>query len=603
VSRAPEDAARAYTERRDRLRELEARTARIERWISHARLAVFGAGLLLAWLAFGAARVSGLWPGLALATFAVLVVAHDAAIRRRARLARARSFHEEGLRRCEGTWVGRGRSGDAWSDAAHLYSADLDVFGRGSLFERLCVARTQAGEACLAGWLTAPAGPETLRERQASVAELAARLDLREDLAVEGDTARSGLRVEALRAWGEAPVRLAGAARRAPCFVLPLVSVAALGAWLLGGQGALPFGIALLVQMGYARLLRTPVRAVLHDAESAARDLGLAAALLERVERETFRAPGLRAITDGLDGAGSEPASRRIARLGRLQGLVDARRNQIFAPLAGLLLWSTHLAFAIEAWRAQSGAHIAGWVDALARLEALASLATFAHEESSASFPEIREDERGVVFRARGLAHPLLPPDRRVANDVVLDAEHRAWIVSGSNMSGKSTLLRAVGVNAVLALAGAPVCAERLEIGALRIGVSIQLRDSLLEGRSRFYAEIERLRDVTRAAEAGPLLFLLDEVLHGTNSRDRAQGAEVVVRGLLARGASGLATTHDLALTRLAEMLPGAENVHFVDHFEDGALRFDYRLRPGVLERGNALELMRAVGLDVDAAS
>ena len=188
-----------------------------------------------------------------------------------------------------------------------------------------------------------------------------------------------------------------------------------------------------------------------------------------------------------------------------------------------------------------------------------------------------------------------------VRNDVRLSGDTRLLVVSGSNMSGKSTLLRTVGINTVLALMGAPVCATRLRVTPLRIGATLRIQDSLQEGRSRFYAEITRLRQIADLAKGStPLLFLLDELFHGTNSHDRLVGATGVLRGLVDRGAIGLITTHDLALTAVADDLaPRAANVHFEDRFEGGELRFDYVMRPGPVTRSNALALMRAVGLDV----
>jgi DNA mismatch repair ATPase MutS len=239
------------------------------------------------------------------------------------------------------------------------------------------------------------------------------------------------------------------------------------------------------------------------------------------------------------------------------------------------------------------------WIDAVAELEALASLAGQAYEHPADCWPELVEGAPCLVARAAG--HPLLAEARCVRNDVSLDAQRRVLVVSGSNMSGKSTLLRTIGTNAVLAQAGAPVRAAALRMTPLAVGASIRLHDSLQEGHSRFYAEIRRLRQIVDATEGPlPVLFLLDEVLHGTNSHDRRIGAEAVVRSLVARGAIGLVTTHDLALARLAESPElHAANVHFQDELIDGQMHFDYRMRPGVVTRSNAIELMRAVGLEV----
>jgi DNA mismatch repair ATPase MutS len=293
------------------------------------------------------------------------------------------------------------------------------------------------------------------------------------------------------------------------------------------------------------------------------------------------------------------PASVCIARLRRLIDLLDARRNQLFLPVAAVLLWTPQLAFAIEHWRVQFGPDLGRWIDAVGEFEALCAIAAFRYEHPDYAFPEIVEG--APRFEGDAIGHPLLPGDRCVRNDLTLSAEDPVLIVSGSNMSGKSTLLRTIGINTVLGLAGAPVCANALRLSPVAIGASIRLQDSLLEGNSRFYAEILRLRQITELSKNGlPVLFLLDEILNGTNSHDRGIGAEAVVRNLAQSGAIGLVTTHDLALTRLADSVsPRATNVHFQDHLEDGVIAFDYRMHPGVVTKSNALELMRAVGLDV----
>lgn len=300
------------------------------------------------------------------------------------------------------------------------------------------------------------------------------------------------------------------------------------------------------------------------------------------------------------------PPSAQIARLARLVQRLDSRRNQFFAPIDLLTFWTVHVACAIERWRAACGPAFARWLHASGEFEALCALAGYAYEQPDAIFPELLP-AHPPRFEAEALAHPLLPLAKAVGNDVRLGGESTVWIVSGSNMSGKSTLLRAVGVNTVLALAGAPVRARSLRLSPLAVGASIQVRDSLQQGKSRFYAEITRIKAVLELGqqEGGDktrpaLLFLLDEILHGTNSHDRRIGAEAIVRGLVATGAIGLVTTHDLALTRLAEALvPRVVNVHFQDTLEDGRMHFDFHLRPGVVEKSNALELMRAVGLKV----
>jgi DNA mismatch repair ATPase MutS len=330
-----------------------------------------------------------------------------------------------------------------------------------------------------------------------------------------------------------------------------------------------------------------------------AHDLALFSKLLEQIENDRFAAPLLGQLQRRLR-ASRLIASQEIAKLERLVSLLDWQRNALFAPIAFAILWSPQVAMAIERWRGRSGRHIREWIAGVGEFEALCDLATYSYEHPSDTFPELVETAGGW-FEAEGLGHPLMAEAQCVRNDVRLGGESRLLIVSGSNMSGKSTLLRAVGLNTVLAWAGAPVRANRLNISPLSVGASIRVLDSLLDGRSRFYAEITRLREIVRLAEGSrTVLFLVDELLSGTNSHDRRIGAAAIVRMLLDRGAIGMITTHDLALVKIADDMGGrAVNVHFADSLENGRLHFDYRLLPGVVERSNALDLMRSVGLEV----
>jgi DNA mismatch repair ATPase MutS len=354
----------------------------------------------------------------------------------------------------------------------------------------------------------------------------------------------------------------------------------------------------LILEAIFAGTYRAQVLAVSAGVESASHDLDLLADFLERLEREEVNSPRLLELRSALDTDGVPP-SARIAQLRRLLGMLDARRNQLFLPIASLLLWGTQVSCAIERWRAECGAVLGPWIDAVGEFEALCAFAGFSYEHPDYPFPEIVEE--GACFEGVAIGHPLLPGDRCVRNDVHLDRERQVLVVSGSNMSGKSTLLRTVGVNTVLGLAGAPVCAKSLRLSPLAVGASIRLHDSLREGSSRFYAEILRLREVVDLSRGDrPALFLLDEILHGTNSHDRGIGAEAVVRTLIENGAIGLVTTHDLALTRVADELGArADNVHFQDDHEAGEITFDYRMHDGVVTKSNALALMRAVGLEV----
>ena len=472
----------------------------------------------------------------------------------------------------------------------------LDLFGKGSLFELLCTARTRPGEERLAAYLLSPASVGEVASRQQAVAELSPRLDLREDLSVLGEEVGLGVDAAELAAWGMAfpsPCRA-----MAPLCLLSAAACLAGAALWASGRGPLPFAAAAAAAAILRRALKNPLARVLGGLDRPSSELEVLSLLLARLEREPLRGPLLSALL-GRFRSGSAPASRLIAELTRIASRLEWARNQLFAPVAYLLQWTPLHAAAVERWRRAHGPSVGGWLEAVAELEALSALAGYAHARPEQPFPEVVEREGGerAYFTAEALRHPLLPG--AVPNDVRLgEGGPAALLVSGSNMSGKSTYLRTVGVAAVLAQAGAPVAATRCRLTPLMTGATLRIQDSLLAGRSRFYAEITRLRTLQDLAQGpAPLLFLLDELLHGTNSRDRRAGAEALLGGFLAKSAIGLVTTHDLALTELAE--EGVANAHFEDRVVDGRIAFDYRLWPGVSTHSNALELMRAVGLKV----
>jgi hypothetical protein len=560
------------------------------------RLASLVIGLALIWLALKG-LVAWWWLVPAVVVFFVLAEVQARITRARRNAERAAALYEEGLDRLDDRWTGKGETGERFLKSTHLYAEDLDLFGQGSLFQLLSTARTRAGEDTLAQWLMAPAAPEVVRRRQSAVAELCPLLDLREDLALLGEGVRSGDDAQALAAWAAAPPWHISRSARVTALVLALLALATLSLWF-AGFGWVPFLIALLLGRAFAFRFRAQEQRVISAVDGPGRDLTLLSEVLRRFERERFSSPHLVQLRAALDVEGLAP-SRQIAGLNRLIDLLDARRNMMFAPLAFILLWPLQFAFAIEKWRQSSGPAVARWLASVGEMEALCSLAGYAYEHPQDPFPELSDGER--CFEGEALGHPLIPEKENVRTDLRLGDEPCVLIVSGSNMSGKSTLLRTVGINTVMALAGGPVRAKGLRLSPLSLGASIRIQDSLQAGASRFYAEITRLRRIVELTRgAYPVLFLLDEILHGTNSHDRRIGAEGVVRGLIERGAIGLVTTHDLALARIAEELaPRAANVHFQDHLADGKMTFDYRLRPGVVQRSNALELMRSVGLDV----
>jgi len=575
------------------------RQAQQFRRIGNARLGTGIVGVIVAFFVFGETVLSPWWLVIPAAAFSVLVVIHARVAERLERAQRAVGFYQRGLARLENQWIGTGETGERFRNPSHVYEEDLDIFGKGSLFELLCTARTRAGEDTLARWLLAPASREEAGRRQEAIAELRSRLDLREDLAVLGDAIRSGIDPEVAARWGQAPLVNFPAGAPFIAAILATAVVVTFSLYMASLLTRTPFLAALLLTLGYGFFLGSRTLQVAGAVNSPARDLAVLAKLLHRLESEHFEAPLLQGLKDDLRASGLV-ASFQIARLQRLVARLDWQRNLFFTPIAMAILWSAQIAMAIERWRKVSGRHISEWIRAVGEFEALVALGGYSYEHPHDSFPELL-DVAGGRLDARRLGHPLMRESQCIPNDVRLGGDLRLLIVSGSNMSGKSTLLRAVGLNVVLAWAGAPVRAQSFAVSPLTVGASIRVLDSLQDGKSRFYAEITRLREIVNLASGDrTVLFLLDELLSGTNSHDRKIGAEAIVRSLIDRGAIGMITTHDLALAHIADDLSGrAMNVHFADTLEDGRLHFDYQLMPGIVERSNALDLMRSVGLEV----
>jgi MutS domain V len=506
--------------------------------------------------------------------------------------------------RAAGKWQGRGQQGSRFQNPAHPYADDLDLFGSGSLFERICAARTAEGEAMLASWLMTPAAADTVRARQAAVKELAANTEFRASIAVLSPEAAEAAQLDTVTAWGRQempPIRAA--------FPLAIraITAATVVATAYGGFTGNWQPTQLLVVVGQltAAAQAGACRKICKDLDHAGQRLEVFAGLLTAIEKAapSFQSPLLQQISARITGGESDrSASTAISELTRIIAWRDSLRSSLFTLIGIALLWPTHCALALRIWRQKHGARIGEWLDAAAEMEALCSLARWAYERPDAVYPDIIEGT-GPLLQLTEARHPLIRPEVAIPNTLQLDAENRLVVISGSNMSGKSTLLRTTGCSVVLALAGAPVTAEAMRCSPLHIGASLRTNDSLNAGVSRFYAEITRLKQIVELAQQKPpALFLLDEILHGTNSHDRAIGAEAVMKSLIERGAIGLVTTHDLALTRLAtepQNTLHATNLHMQDEMVEGKMVFDYRLRPGVVQHSNALPLMRAVGLDV----
>ncbi|MCP4683498.1 MAG: DNA mismatch repair protein MutS [Desulfobacterales bacterium] len=568
--------------------------------LSQLRGIVFFTGIVIAVMIFSFELFSVWWLSIPLLLFVTLVVVHENIRRLKEHTQQAVAHYKTALDRLEHNWHGKGIADTSYVEKDHPFAADLDLFGENSLFELLCTARTRSGEESLAHWLSERSSAQSIFRRQQGVEELRHSLDLREDMAILCGGVRAELRPDILTSWATAKSAFESRESMGLSVLAWFFACAAIGAgvaWKTTQMGPLPLIAVALAEWAVSSLLKKKLTVIVDTVDRASRELKVLVSLLKRLEMEQFHSEYLGQLQKRLQ-AGDRKASMAISELSRLVSWLEARLNQVFAPFAFLLMWSLHFSLAIERWRLRSGPHIPGWLQALGELEAMCALAGYAYEHPADPFPEIVEGE--TLFVAKDLGHPLLKEDVCVRNDVELGTA-RVWLVSGSNMSGKSTLLRTVGINVVLAMAGAPVRATSIKMSLMSIGATIRLQDSLLEGTSRFYAEIARLRQLWDLAEQSPpLLFLLDEILHGTNSHDRRVGAVALIREFINAGAIGLVTTHDLAISDATEDLGDQlRDVHFVDTLDDNKLVFDYKVRPGVVQKSNALEWMRAVGLKV----
>jgi hypothetical protein len=595
---ADRDPARASSELRQRFTAEGERREQQAARLSLVRLVTFvGAGALvtiavtesLAWAWAGGALLALAFVAAIGIQNRVLSAADEARIRR--------DVHVRHLMRLTGAWGELPNQGEQLLPPHHAYAWDIDLLGPGSLFQRIDVTHTVHGERTLAEWLGRASSPELIRARQEAVAELAGLVELRQELEAAALGARGGEKLDGrpFRQFAELPSYFAEQRWLGPaiCALPPITLLSYLllpaGAWLI------PLAAQIALLIASAQHVRKAF-------DLAAARQGAAEAfqrMLQLVERARFSSALLRALQTRL-AVGGTPPSVHMRRLQAWTSAAELRQQFLFYIVVNpLTLWDLHVLWGLSRWNARVGRSTADWFAALGELEALCSLATLLWGDPDARMPEIAG--RGQALRAEGLSHPLLAPETRVSNDLQLPGPGSALIVTGSNMAGKSTLLRALGINTALALAGGPVCAGALSLPIVRLRASMRTQDSLQQGASYFHAELQKLRGVVDdAAEQPPILFLLDELLRGTNARARHLGARAVLLHLLDRGALGVVATHDVALSALEREQPArVRNLHFTDVVVDGEMRFDYRLREGVVKTSNALRLLAMAGIEV----
>ncbi len=540
-------------------------------------------------------HISFVWPSIAISTTALLAYRFRLVRESQHRTWRLMRYYERAAERLKGNWPDNEANGAEFCDADHAYGRELNVVGDGSLFQLLCTARTANGRRGLAQYLLDPPTVNETVARQNAIRELGRRSDLRERVALLGEFDFADSTAEAFTEWLDSSagpmnnlLRLTAFASSAVLAGLILVGfVTNLVPWNILALWIAPI-VAFHAVVGLT--FKSRVNQILEFIQPVSVEVQVLQQGLQLIETQKFESAKLRDLTDRVRGS-----SKSVRRLERLLNAVHQRTQPWFYGPSLLLLFATQTCMSIEAWRIKNGADLRVWLDAWAEFEALNSLATYAHENPENTFPEFSGN---LKFEAEGLGHPLLRRESCVTNDLELNAATRFYVLSGSNMSGKSTLLRAIGLNAVLAFAGAPVRAGSLRLSPVRIWASISVVDSLMNGKSKFLAEVDRLRRTLEAAESERVLFLVDEIFGGTNSRDRRIAAGAVIRTLVDRGAMGALSTHDVALCEIAAENIGGSNVHMGSRSDD-PVDFDYRLKRGVTTESSAIAIARMAGVPI----
>lgn len=592
---------RAEGEYRVRLEKFKRRTTDLEstdRLFSRLRMLAFVSLLFLGLIAAGNSSMSWWWLAIPAAVFLALMVFHQPYVRRLDRTRRARDFYIGCLARLSGEWRSTGETGEEFAEVGHPFASDLDVFGVGSLFQRINLCRTLPGRRRLANWLTEMVERDEIETRQRQTESLKDELDLREALAVIDDRVDWGKAEVTIQQWLASSIKPFATWGLWAARLLGVTSIIVL--ILIFGQQLSVSAIILvmLLQSPFVYFNRQRIQSVMKHVDAIEKPLAQLAEVTKQFESYPFREKSLQQLQQKLTADGVIASDRIHELSGRINWMNSALRNQFFLSIAWMLGLFLHLPHKIERWKVGNGSRVKEWLETVTILEALNSVAAFNYEREDFSVPTLSDDQ---AFVAEELGHPLIGDEECIRNDVSLTADVPLMLISGSNMSGKSTLLRSVGSNLILASCGAVVNAKSLTTHPFQLGTAMRISDSLQEGRSLFFSVVQRLKSVVDLTQQDrTVLFLLDEILSGTNSHDRRRGAEAVIRTLVSNGGFGMVTTHDLSLTEIVDSLEGkAVNMHFEDQVEDGSMTFDYQLREGVVQKSNAIELMRMMGLDV----
>ena len=491
--------------------------------------------------------------------------------------------------------------GAEFDDPEHPYTIDMDIFGSHSLFQYTNRTSTAIGRKTLAEYFSTTESSPEIIARQEAIKELTPMLNWRQDLQALGLGTEDELRFSnALQEWLQQDTVIYGAAKyKWAMMIVPIISIAGIIAAIFWLPWQILF-LTFLPAVYFLKTTRESIDKIVHQTESVDKILYVYSKLIQHIEGQSFHSEKLKGLTKGLSGTGSSnTASAKIKRLSYLVGQLNVRNN-IFAIILNLIgLWDLRWTYKLEEWKQEQQHDLGHWFKSMAELETLSSFANLYYNNPEWIFPTIHEQ---AVLETIDFGHPLIHRDKRITNSFTSPTEGHIKLVTGSNMGGKSTFLRTVGLNIVLACIGSPVCAKEMRLPILKVYSSMRTQDALHESTSSFYAELKRLKFIIGAVEAGDqIFFLMDEILKGTNSKDRHTGSKALIKQLIKNQGAGIIATHDLELGTLEAQYGGAiENLCMEVRVENGELFFDYTLEKGVSQSFNATILMQNMGIRID---
>lgn len=598
--------AAVYEKRKRRFQNLYTKLDRAFNLFVYLKLIVLGSGLPAIVTLFFLQKwaISGGLFMLGLVLFIYLDIRHRSIINSRDFTTLLKNINDQSIGRFNGLWQDFQDNGAEFRDDAHPYASDLDIFGPGSLFQWMNTTRTYLGRQKLRRILTdAPETISVIRQRQTAIAELATSLRWRQWFQAHGTAVSNQMRDpdflftwvnERHPFWLETPVIFT-------LRLLPAITISLIGIYFLTHRipSYIPL-LALIIQFGLLKIGSAKRTVILRKAGEYEKNLQIYADLIRHILNKDFQTDHLRRLKKKLYNRANKSADSQLKSLSKIVDSIANRNNAYFAIINIIMLWDYQWLIALERWKKISGEYLKDWLETVAEFEALASLATIAYDHPEWAWPVLTPGNPFVS--AEKLAHPLLPEADRISNPLHIGAETSVYVITGSNMSGKSTYLRTAGINLALAYAGAPVCAASFRCTLFNIHSCMRIGDNLAKNISTFYAEILRIKSIVESsAGERPVFFLLDEVFKGTNSLDRHTGAKMLIKKLIQNGAVGLVSTHDLELGELEKELSSVKNGHFREHYHNNHLHFDYRLHPGISNTRNALYLMKAAGVVSDS--